>query len=210
MFDLFYPKQCLVCRSKQLNNNVLCHFCQTDFHLLDPTYRCQHCFEQAEGICLNCSYEFDLQHIRVAYCWEEGRELLDVARKGWYKRLLSDLLLVQLDRLGWELPDRVITVPGRGEVGYIKAFAKKLKVPFDAPLYKKPGSLPRSYLPLSERINMPVGLIAAKKRACWKRHFLLVDDAIGTYQTIQAAGRLLYQYGACRVDVLALTRVYVD
>lgn len=208
MLRLFYPRYCSLCRSKLQNNRFFCKSCQDEVVLLDPTFRCCHCFEQAEGVCLNCVYDVELQHIRVAYCWEEGHELLSLIRQGLYSRLVSDLLLVQFDRLGWAFPDCVIPLPGRGDNAYIKRFAKKMGVVYDTCLFKQPGSIPQRHLPLNERCKMPFGLLALRQRKSWNQHFLLIDDEIGTYQTVKSAGRLLYMHGARRVDVLVLSRTF--
>lgn len=117
-------------------------------------------------------------------------------------KVAASMIIAQLVRFNWPLPDRVIAicrppirrlVTGEGPAPPLaREVANQLGLPFSTPLTSREGRIPQRALPRAERIELRETPFCLKKEALGREEtLLLVDDLIVTGATIRAAARAL-------------------
>ncbi|MCH9609333.1 MAG: hypothetical protein S4CHLAM45_04740 [Chlamydiales bacterium] len=191
MFQLLYPQICCHCESKTLKNNHFCDFCLSFFELIPLWEFSSDCGLKIASTCDHTG------SIKTAVQW---------LKRGKLTKLIVSLMLMQFEKLGWELPDLIVPIPSRGKSHFIEVFAKKLQRPIYKGLIRKPGLLPQMRLPKKERYLLSYESFILKEEVGSKT-ILLMDDLIGTGATIRAAAR--HFYGAKAIYAFTFSRQFL-
>ncbi len=216
---LILPHFCVQCRNP--TDAALCARCRRDLELLTSHGRCRTCFGDDDliesDLCVGC-LELPLYHSRAASCLAYegvGGALVRAMKYGncaYLARGGAAILLLQLEALGWEVPDCIVPVPmprlRRLLRGYNQshllgeALGKLLGVPCVRALGRRSGLLPQAALAKSGR----QGKGFFQRSELRDKHVLLVDDVLTTGTTVSYCGVQLVGAGARNVDILTLCR----
>lgn len=203
---LVYPQICGCCGCNVLNKSHFCEVCQGHFDLLDPRQHCPFCFCESEGVCSKC-VEGKRFRVKIGAAFDHVGAVmthLGMVRKGMQVKMAASFLSVQFFRLGWEVPDLVISIPSRGSPEFARQFAASIGVRYGAVLKRGRRTLPQMRLPWKERYQLP-GDLFYLKRSVEGKTVLLIDDLMGTGTTIRTAALALE--GVKRVYALTLSRL---
>ena len=112
--ELCFPTLCISC--KEPSQGALCTHCRENIELIDLTSRCPICFIEHEGICFSCKGKKTVIP-RAAVCEGYGpaRSLVAHLSETKIQKNIGSLMLVQLCRLTWPLPDILLPVSTGGE-----------------------------------------------------------------------------------------------
>ncbi|MBS0626317.1 MAG: hypothetical protein JSS32_09730 [Verrucomicrobia bacterium] len=134
LVDLIYPPICPSC-SEGRAEKLFCASCWELLSLPDPAERCRHCFERLEKeICSKCSLDPERCFPRARLFDPSLPASILRSKRGEMTQAIAGLALLLWHRLGWELPDYIVPIPGDTKIA--KDFARLMQRPL-LPLLKR-------------------------------------------------------------------------
>ncbi len=228
LLDLFFPRNCLVCRGWHPSTAelVLCPQCLERIPANSPPF-CSHCSRHLpartdDGLCGDCRKNppaFDQAWVAARY---EGL-LVELVRQHKFsgktalRRTFAHIILAFLRHYKITLTaDMIVPVPLSSvrlrERGYnqslflAQALGQYSGIPVRTDILERPSaSLRQSGLGRKERFtNMQEAFRINPSVTLQKRTIILVDDLLTTGATASQAARTLKEHGASTVTLLAL------
>jgi hypothetical protein len=130
LIDCIFPPLCLECE-EMTTDPFFCKNCWEYYSLIDPEFRCHHCFamlEEDSFLCPECRHgsrfpiprAFVLEkHSSISHLWQQNGE---------YKEAFGAFFFLQWIRLKWPTPHLIVILPGMRKVG--PAFADLMEKPY--------------------------------------------------------------------------------
>ena len=106
--ELCFPSLCLSCTEPC--QGAFCLYCRENIELLDLQTRCPICFIEHEGICFACNKRKTAPRAAVCEGYGPARSLVAHLSETKIQKNIGSLMLVQLCRLSWPLPDILLPV----------------------------------------------------------------------------------------------------
>lgn len=230
-FEILLPRECLVC-SRPLRGTSLCYRCRPALPDLRSilTVRCSRCFEPlsstTQDVCDPCLLHPCIPD-SIRFLWEYEGLARDFIRTMKYRPsitlldIAANLLLQATPHLFAERNwDALVPIPSSHRqlkkrllhpcVELSRDISRNYSIPIVAALRHNKHRAPQATLSREKRLSGLGNLFRVNhpKRVAGKS-ILLIEDVITTGATVSAATRALQEYGALRVDVLALARTSV-
>ncbi|MFN0065985.1 MAG: phosphoribosyltransferase [Chlamydiales bacterium] len=198
--DLLFPPLCLHCHHPlEDRRRLFCALCTPFFELIEPSERCPYCFRKSRGVCKKCVADKEWR-VKIASCLEESAPLLTL-QNGLRNEnrslftIAASWMVVQLDRLGWPVPDLICPVPSRlfatnPSPLIAKTLAQKLGCAFFPLLKRDWGDRPQEMQ--KERTKLDSAhFFWKRKRDLWQKTVLIVDDYYDSRATLRAVAHKL-------------------
>lgn len=220
-----FPSCCLHCESLDLpQGQLLCGLCSDHLPWIDPTGRCSVCFNPttSKDVCLQCERTpppFDCSAAAMEYIGP-AVSLTTRLKYGGLRYLsegIAALMLVQWERLGWEVPDLIVPSPmswarrwirGYNQSELIAAeFAKLLQVPVARCMRKDPEVLPQASLSRKERAQLTAEHFSLRGGGVLEgQRVLLIDDVWTTGATAWACCEKMLEARPAGLQVMTWAR----
>ncbi len=210
--SFLFPPLCLHCQnSLSADSPFFCPACLPFFELLDPERRCSRCFKELEkkGVCTSCRIEKRWRlEMGAAFEYQGPTATLVKLLKGGHAPYLAKTaaawLVLQLERLGWPLPDGIIPVPapwlksvwsGKDHAAFIaKELSGFLNVPLIQPVRRKSGEIPQGKRNQQQRLLLTAESFRLKHAAkLTDKTLLIVDDVMTTGTTLRCMSEVLME-----------------
>lgn len=198
ILDLIYPKVCQYCQILMEENQIFCASCLEKLSLIPSIGRCQKCFQEISlnfGVCKPCrKRRHSLK--TVAGCFEHfgpAVSMIHALKKGrfYLAKDMAAFMVLQIDRLGWPLPDCIVSVPRRATKLLATELSKMLGKLCCFVLRRKIGSYPSEFF-LKKKCNISHQIV------------LLVDLQMKSRRTLNAAAKALREQ-PCTIYGLSFT-----
>lgn len=193
----------------------LCEGCDT---LLTPSEKrlCKRCLIDLEPIREDkTNHPAAIWHYagackRLITRYKEGRKELDAP-------LFANFALLQIDQLGWPIPEVIVTVPQDpfkklwvrfdpiGEIG--KHIASSYSIPFFTGLKRQGGRSSQASLHKAARETLTSDTFFLTEEGIHGKRLLLLDDVTTTGSTLKAAEAALWKGNPLSIYTLALAKV---
>lgn len=211
LVDLIYPPECIHCRyDLDGDSHVFCSACLEQIELIDPAYRCPHCFaEQFEGkACHRCRKQ-DPICSGVAAAFEYEGPMASVVRQLKYAsrpylaKGAGAYIAAQWTRLGWPTPDAIVPIPVTFSHWLVRGYnqsqllAESFASIIDCPIYdilkKRSEDFSQAGLTREQRLRLAAGSIGLRKEADLAgKRILLIDDVMTSGATLKRCAQALY------------------
>jgi hypothetical protein len=106
--ELCFPTLCISCAEP--SQGALCAHCRENIELIDLSTRCPICFMEHEGICFSCIKKKSSPRAAASEGYGPARSLVAHLSESKIQKNIGSLMLVQLCRLSWPLPDVLLPV----------------------------------------------------------------------------------------------------
>jgi hypothetical protein len=106
--ELCFPTLCISCAEP--SQGALCPHCRENIELIDLSTRCPICFIEQEGVCFACKKRKTAPRAAVCEGYGPARSLVAHLPESKIQKNIGSLMLVQLCRLPWPLPDILLPV----------------------------------------------------------------------------------------------------
>ncbi|MCX6989531.1 MAG: hypothetical protein NTX49_00460 [Chlamydiae bacterium] len=111
--ELCFPTLCISCAEP--SQGFLCAHCRENIELIDLSTRCPICFIEQEGLCFACKKRKAAPRAAVCEGYGPARSLVAHLSESKIQKNIGSLMLVQLCRLPWPLPDILLPVSMGGD-----------------------------------------------------------------------------------------------
>ena len=231
LLHLAYPTKCLHCEILLPPSSlVLCPACASLLELASLDDRCPGCFNLLEDEdslqCTHCS-QYPSHYIQMAASFDyQGPasslvKRLKYSNQPYLAKGMAALLVTQLDRLQWPLPDALVPVPisfshwidrGYNQSALIaEELGRLLARPVWNVLHRQSGDFSQAALNLEQRRQLGGKRFQINSRFCIENKTLLViDDVMTSGLTLQRCGEVLQEKNPEALYALTFCRTCFD
>ncbi len=134
--------------------------------------------------------------------------------------LFASFILLQIDKLGWPIPEMVVTIPQDpfkklwvgfdpiGEIG--RQVAKSYNIPIFTGFKRQGGRSSQASLHKEARTTLTADTFFLTEEGLEGKRLLLLDDVMTTGSTLKAAASTLWQASPLSIYSLALAKVELE
>jgi len=142
------------------------------------------------------------------------------AKKELDAPLFASFILLQIDKLGWPIPEMVVTIPQDpfkklwvgfdpiGEIG--RQVAKSYNIPIFTGFKRQGGRSSQASLHKEARTTLTADTFFLTEEGLEGKRLLLLDDVMTTGSTLKAAATTLWQASPLSIYSLALAKVELE
>lgn len=229
-FHLVYPTNCMYCHLIiDPSPQFLCDACSRLLELIDPSTRCQTCFNLLDEFSSKCQecIQYSTPFFRTAAAFDYLGPAATLVKNFKYgnqpylAKGMGAVLFTQFYQLNWPVPDAIVPVPiswmRRLERGYNQSelLAKELGAYLNRPIWnvikRRSGDFSQASQSFEQRKLLQSKHFYFNPSCCVEnKTLLIVDDVMTTGSTLKRCGNVLMENHAGALYALSFCRTQLS